>query len=201
MDDLTLAILALILAVLAPFASFGIYKAIRWVIEKIQIGRGYIIGRWILPNRREMLKIVKPVGKEVNVKFDKKEMSFNYKSDLLTYRGNAPIATWNRLGMSQLDLSKGEVKADKLSADDVGNLIIRAYNLGIISAMRDEKFVKLLLIIAVALMALGVVMGFMNWSATDALSKGLDQVAKDVATNTADIAKLLIQSAPVLVSK
>lgn len=184
LDDITAFYILMTMLFVTPFATYTFYAIFNKLAEIMQVRKGYIKARFILPNRREKVKFVKPASNEVKIKVLGKEKTFNFQTEKLTFNGNTPIETWHVNEMAPLDLANPSAK-QSVSSDDVSNLVIRAYNLGIITATQQTKIQLIIMFIVLGLAAGAIVMGVMNWTA-------LSDVATKMTTLPTDISKAII---------
>jgi hypothetical protein len=159
----------LALCITAPLAAYSIFVLTKKIIEILQIRKGCIKGLWLLPNKQQLVSIVKPEGREVKVKILGKDLTYQYDSNLLTFEGSTPIQVWDYKNSKPIDLTNLK-KQDNISAEDISVLIIKAFNLGAISAMKDDKMIQLLVMLACGLAAVAAITGFLSMQQTGALS-------------------------------
>ena len=177
-DDFTFIILIIVQIVTTCLSAYTLFIIIKKIIEIFKVRSGWIVGRWILPNKRELTRYVRPMGDEVKIRVLGKEHHYNYKTELLTFMGNTPVSTWNVGMLLPMDLTKPNIKQE-MSSDDISNLIIRAYNLGIIAAMRENRLLMIIALITCACAGGALAFGLLNMN----IGTTLTDIVKPMVAN------------------
>lgn len=150
-------ILLIIIGIQTPFLAFGIYKIIDFVWKAYRVKTGYVLTRVIKGNKREQEKFYKPTGKGIKTG----ELERQFDTTKLTFKGNTPIITYIEGDMIPLDLADIENRGE-FEAEDVSNIAIRAYNLGVIAGTNITRKIDTLLIVIIILASLGTIAGLYN---------------------------------------
>ena len=150
-------------------AFFGIFKFIKWLMLMIHIRKGGTLGRFVTPSKQEIVKQIKPSGVDVKQKLMGKDKTFKFDPAVVTFQGSIPIITYNTESMLPVDISNPKGEQD-LSSEDISLLMIRAFNLGVLSALRNDKTLMLIGLVAAgaAIGAIGI--GLVNGGQTNTLN-------------------------------
>jgi len=170
--------LAVVAVIESPFVAFGIYKFIVWITKKLKIRSGHVFARFILPNRQEKEVLSKPEGNQIKVK----GKDFGYDSKKLTYRGNEPIATYDSKKVVPIDLLT-DLGKNEISSDEISQITIRAFNLGMISGTNvSKRMAQYILFILIGVIIIGLI-GLYNISIISGMGNTIDALP-ELLTNT-----------------
>lgn len=161
--------------VLSPFAIIGVYKIFNWFREMFLVRKGNVEMAFLTGNRGFKFGWGKPNGDQID--YGKHKM-YKFSPKKLYRHGSKPLALFNENSIEQLDpLTTQE---SKLDTSRLSELLIRYFNLGVISTMSKEKVMTILLIIAVAAAIGSVGLGFVNMQAMGAIDKGIQSKLADL---------------------
>jgi hypothetical protein len=190
MDDFLFFMGIIMMLFVLPFAMFGIYCLSQKIIEFLRVRKGWIRGRWIMPNKREFPLHVKPLGKEVKVKLLGKEKTYKFNPSKMTFDGYTPIMTWNVDDMEPVDIMN-KTQQGTMSAHDISMFIIRAFNLGKIEGMKKQNILIILVIGCMLISAGSLIASIMNINL-------LQLLGPQVQTLLDNTGKILTNMVPVL---
>jgi len=146
--------------ILAPFAFFGVFWLFTKIINLIKVRRGYVGAEFIRSNRYLVTSISKPNSNYLS--YAGKKYKFDPKK--LFRRGSTPTMLYVEDRTEPIDPLVSKT-GSKISTQRLSEVLIRFFNLGKISAMKQEKIMQILLIIAVAAAIGAVGFAFMNFQA------------------------------------
>lgn len=179
MDMMLMVIIAM--CVTFPFAFYGIIVATQKIIEMFKVKGGWVKARIVMPNARELYKLVKPMGKGVILKIFGKERTYAFDSKKMTFAGNTPMQTWNVDEITPIDLTNPKMK-NAISSDELSNIVIRAFNLGVISSMSKEKMLTMLSFLILGAVGILIVITFINGQHLNGVPEALTAIKTQLSS-------------------
>ena len=160
----------MVIMAMTPFVILGVRALARILIEKSKVSHGCIKTQLILQNRRLKSYFVKPDSDEI--KIGKKRLGFDGSAEKMVIEGNVPVAFYNAKTSEQLNMfsSKTSYPVDPEYFD---NIVIRAYNLGKLSAIVNEQKLLLVCIIACIVGGISIVVGGMCYLKLTEIAKAV----------------------------
>jgi len=149
----------LIILGLMPLSFGGVYILVGAVVKRIKVRMGHIELFRITKNFRLKRQISKPDGGKL--KMGGVPVPFNNKPPFIAFDGTTPVTLYTAEG-KQINLTNPG-KEQQIEPGYLSNLITEAYNLGIVSALKQDNIIKLFMIAAVIAAAVAAVFGFMSW--------------------------------------
>lgn len=145
MDDL---LVLLLIGICSPFVMLGTVFLTGKLHEIVKVKRGCVKAYFITRNHSLKRFFSKPKGSQLKIG----QMSFDYKDTpgYVVRDGASPTVFYNEKTAEQIDMTNQEQKS-KVDPNHFSDLLVRAFNLGVISTVRDEK--KLLLFVMIGCFA------------------------------------------------
>ena len=153
---------------LSPFAFIGIMKIMGYFKEVVLVRKGNVEAGIITENRGFKFTFGKPKGDHLEIG---KNKMYQFNPKKLYRHGHKPLAIYNENSIAQLDpLNESE---NKLNTDRLSELLIRWFNLGVISTMSKEKLLTMLVLIAVVGSVAAAGISFINMQSSGMMESSL----------------------------
>ena len=151
--------LLLYIAILAPFAMFGLYKLLVWVFEMYKVKKGHFKVTFRMPNHRKFSKFIKP--EKDNLKQGEKTFPFSAATGFVAYSGNTPEIEYDK---DEHQINFDDIKNTSIiDAKGLSALGKRAYNLGKIEAQKNDKIMMFLMFAVVGATLISAGISFLVW--------------------------------------
>lgn len=149
----------IIIVSMMPLAFFGVYFIMDIIVERIKVKLGNLRVMYRTKNFRMKKHFSKPSGGKIKV--GKHFLPFSNDPRFIGFDGIIPVTVYNELGR-QVDISDPDEKSS-IDPEYFSNLITESYNLGIVSSIKKDRLLMLLVIAAVAAGIAAAAFGFLNW--------------------------------------
>lgn len=160
---------AVIIMALTPLSAGGIYLIVDFIINRMKVRMGYVKILKITKNFRLKKMFAKPSGSKIKIEKDK-SAPFTNKPPFMAFEGVVPVSIFTSKG-EQLNLLKEKGKS-KIDLDYISLLVTEAYNLGILSAIKQDSWMKILMLACIGASLLAVLLGYMNLQTLSKLTVG-----------------------------
>lgn len=155
---------------LSPFAFIGVYWIFIRILNFILIRRGRVKLGFFTGNRGFKTSYGKPQSDHIVVG---KNKLYKFNPRKLFRWGHTPMALYNEDSIEQLDPLVEE--KSKLSTTRLSELLIRWFNLGVISSMKKEKILTMLLIALIAVNAILAGVNFISWQSINSMAGTINE--------------------------
>jgi len=156
----------IILGWTVPLAFGGVYLIMDKVVEKIKVKLGAVKVTRLTRSFKMRDQLSVPAGGKIKV--GRNSLPFDNKPGFIGFKGSTPVTFYNDLGR-QVNMKTPEETA-VVDPDYYSNLITEAYNLGIVSSMKKDPFIAILVIGAIIAAGAAAALGILNFQTLQELA-------------------------------
>lgn len=142
--------------IMIPFGAFGIFTLFRKIMELAFVRMGNVRMLLFTPSRMIKSTWGKPQKEDITTG----KSTYKFGSEYLYRNGGTPTILYNQDSIEPVDPLKDQTS--KLSTSRLSEMQIRWFNLGVISTLKQEQLVKILLIVCVVAAVGAAGLSFIN---------------------------------------